>query len=876
MENSRLIVKGLPSNCTEKSLQQFFKKFGAMTDCTLKYTKEGKFRKFAFIGFDNAASASKAIAEGNNSFMQSSKIQIEICHPFGDANKPRAWSKFAKDSSAYKRSHGDEATSDTKPSGRKQPTNASTGNMSFTIGIDQLASTITSEESPKTNENNKLEEELLEGITGDTSLSLILSGLPSSIKQKNIKEWLAPIRIKALKIVRDDEIAAAFVSFNRVPDVRRALQMDGSFLGGFKVFVKKVNESDGEKEASTKSSNEEEQFNPDEVQKEEDAIRDTILETGRLFVRNLPFVTTEDDLRFLFKKYGELADVQVIIDKKTGKCKGFAIVEFIFPENAVAAYSELDGSIFKGRMLHIIAGNEKRENKDDKNEVTSEDEAKIGYKAAKEKKLKATSGVASHSWNALFLGPNAIADSLAEKLGKEKREIFDPDGKQTAGVKLALAETSLVQETRNFLIENGVQIDAFSRPAAKRSDKVILVKNLPLGTQADELERMFSRHGGCEKIIFPERGISALIVMGNKVDAKKVFQSLAYSRFRTKPLFLEWAPGDVFGEKMKTESSTVNEDIKEEPEQTKDRKRRGEELTEEDKKELRKSKRLRKLEEAAKQDDEAMEETKETSSTNYETHLMPKEEVAEEQDEREIEPDSTVFVKNLSFDTTDAQFENFFKKRGMKYQSTQISKKLNPADPFKKLSMGFGFVQFYTKTDAENAVKELQGHLLNGHALELKISNREVHNERGKPRKDVENTEQKKSTKILVRNLPFQASVKEIEELFATFGEIKTVRIPKKMGTRDQHRGFGFVEFMSVGEAKRAFESLVHSTHLYGRRLVLEWAKDDDTVEEMRTKTSTRYSGNVGAKKRVKKRIDDLQAEIFAAGNVGDPEDDEE
>lgn len=85
--------------------------------------------------------------------------------------------------------------------------------------------------------------------------------------------------------------------------------------------------------------------------------------------RNLPFVTTEDDLRFLFKKYGELTDVQVIfaytfinfifylfytldyfqviIDKKSGKCKGFAIVEFIFPENGVAAYSELDGTIFK-------------------------------------------------------------------------------------------------------------------------------------------------------------------------------------------------------------------------------------------------------------------------------------------------------------------------------------------------------------------------------------------------------------------------------------------------------------------------------------------------------------------------------------------------
>lgn len=36
---------------------------------------------------------------------------------------------------------------------------------------------------------------------------------------------------------RNDDLAAAFVSFNRTPDVRRALQMDGNFLGGFKVVL---------------------------------------------------------------------------------------------------------------------------------------------------------------------------------------------------------------------------------------------------------------------------------------------------------------------------------------------------------------------------------------------------------------------------------------------------------------------------------------------------------------------------------------------------------------------------------------------------------------------------------------------------------------
>lgn len=53
-----------------------------------------------------------------------------------------------------------------------------------------------------------------------------------------------------------------------------------------------------------------------------------------------------------------------------------------------------------------------------------------------------------------------------------------------------------------------------------------------------------------------EGGISAIVVMSNAVDAKKAFKALAYSRFRTQPLYLEWAPGDVFGEEKKAEVST--------------------------------------------------------------------------------------------------------------------------------------------------------------------------------------------------------------------------------------------------------------------------------------------------------------------------------
>ena len=109
------------------------------------------------------------------------------------------------------------------------------------------------------------------------------------------------------------------------------------------------------------------------------------------------------------------------------------------------------------------------------------------------------------------------------------------------------------------------------------------------------------------------------------------------------------------------------------------------------------------------------------------------------------------------------------------------------------------------------------------------------------------------SCKIICRNVPFEANEKEIRDIFKTFGTLKGVRLPKKV--TGSHRGFAFVEFLSKEEAKKAFESLCHSTHVYGRRLVLEWAAEEETVESLRRKTAQHFDGGSGqpAAKKFKK-----------------------
>lgn len=53
--------------------------------------------------------------------------------------------------------------------------------------------------------------------------------------------------------------------------------------------------------------------------------------------------------------------------------------------------------------------------------------------------------------------------------------------------------------------------------------------------------------------------------------------------------------------------------------------------------------------------------------------------------------------------------------------------------------------------------------------------------------------------------------------------------------------------FFSLLILQKAFNALCHSTHLYGRRLVLEWADTEETVEALRRKTADHFHGNVAA-----------------------------
>lgn len=74
---------------------------------------------------------------------------------------------------------------------------------------------------------------------------------------------------------------------------------------------------------------------------------------NRLFVGNLSYQTMESDLQDYFSQAGVVTSVNLMLDKVTGKSRGFAFVEFATPEEANKAVEEFHNKEFQGRTLTV-------------------------------------------------------------------------------------------------------------------------------------------------------------------------------------------------------------------------------------------------------------------------------------------------------------------------------------------------------------------------------------------------------------------------------------------------------------------------------------------------------------------------------------------
>ena len=79
----------------------------------------------------------------------------------------------------------------------------------------------------------------------------------------------------------------------------------------------------------------------------------------RLYVGNLAFQTDTDSLRTHFAAIGEVTDVHVVMDRETGRSRGFGFVTMGSPQDASKAISEMNGALVDGRPLRVNEAEER-------------------------------------------------------------------------------------------------------------------------------------------------------------------------------------------------------------------------------------------------------------------------------------------------------------------------------------------------------------------------------------------------------------------------------------------------------------------------------------------------------------------------------------
>lgn len=371
---SRLIVKNLPKNISEDRIRKVFGERGDITDVQLKY-KDGKFRQFGFVGFQDEKSAKVAVDLLDGTYIGTTKIKVELCAGLGDESKPKSWSKYAKDSEAFKKKHSkdEEEAEQEVPTVRelkKEKKKKKADKLDEIIGehkddplfeeflmshakekllwendvagskdapkvdeksVEKKVEKVESEEDKVANKKisdkdymkqlmgEEIDEDAEETETNKNHVKLHtikIRNIPKKTKRGDLIKFFRPMKAHSVRIPPKSNFA--YIGFKLQSELIKALNKDKSFLKGRQVHVYDFTDQQGD-EPHKKTG---ERKNPRwEEQEKIQENSDDLCDTGKLFFRNLAYTVTEDDLQKLFEEFGPVAELSLPVDSATRKIK---------------------------------------------------------------------------------------------------------------------------------------------------------------------------------------------------------------------------------------------------------------------------------------------------------------------------------------------------------------------------------------------------------------------------------------------------------------------------------------------------------------------------------------------------------------------------
>ncbi|KAL0618052.1 RNA-binding protein 28 [Plecturocebus cupreus] len=193
----------------------------------------------------------------------------------------------------------------------------------------------------------------------------------------------------------------------------------------------------------------------------------------------------------------------------------------------------------------------------------------------------------------------------------------------------------------------------------------------------------------------------------------------------------------------------------------------------------------------------------------------------------------TLFVGRLPPSARSEQLEELFSQVGPVKQCFVVTEKGS------KTCRGFGYVTFTMLEDVQRALKEIS--TFEGCKINVTIAKKKLRNktkEKGKnENSEVSKKEPKpkkakvadKKARLIIRNLSFKCSEDDLKTIFAQFGAVLEVNIPRKPDGK--MRGFAFVQFKNLLEAGKALKGM-NMKEIKGRTVAVDWAVAKDIYKD--------------------------------------------
>ncbi|CUG86178.1 RNA-binding protein, putative [Bodo saltans] len=850
---SRIRILNLPKECTEQMLKSHLTSnlphsAPAMdiTDCSLKRGSDGKIR-MGFVGFRTAAAGQFALKHFNASYLRNCKMRVEPATGLNESitttnlkkkveSGHRTMPAYIQGGSSGEATEGGELYGGKRPRPGNEPATRSGGAQTTATTPD--VNEINDDDDEATKRLKLRRKEFVESrmnsgaanVPSWTSEVMLPQGATVGYQENDDEAnvLLAPTAAAASSGVLDDEAAMekqqtlgsmgdldflASLGGNIATSATAAAGDDAGLPDNEgdhqdSLDVTAPQPSVDKKPSLTQASSggagvSQHQKVVSSSSNKVDEV-DLVRTSRRVLVRGIPFIANEDDVKnFFSSKIGSIEAVHIPLTKDTKQSKGAAFVRFVSPEDAVTCMTSLQGAVFMGRLIKVVGVEDDPYAKKAEetaarltaaanNGAAAVPQSDFKSKRAEDRKTTDASGA---SWNATFVNTHTAVESVAKRMGIVSSDIVSVEHKGAA-VRAAIAEAFLTSEVKAVLGDEGIDLDALNGVAHSalkaRSNVTILVKNLSPKVDLGQLSKMFLKFGTLDATAIPTSGAFALYRFLHAQDARVAFQRLAYKPFCGQPLFLEWAP-----------MGSINDSEEEDDKQPA------------------------------------------TSSGDAAAVDAPAASLAAKTQQL------TLYVTNLPFQITDDQFTTFLQDACPRL-TTNFTKLIKSV---KLDTKGFCHINCADASAFNYLLSKINGRTFEGRKLScVAAKDSVVDRNAGKPPAAAADDDAFKSAaavggraatlhgvgggsvppgcnplKLIVKNLPFEATEKDLRELFSAFTEIKAVRVPKKVNNfgahRDNnHRGFGFVEFLTEQEAASALKALT-STHLYGRHLVLQYAK---------------------------------------------------